>query len=263
MKTLEELNKNASVITSVTTTEATFKSSTNNYFYPTFINSLVGNNGTGKSTIAKAIEKKENLTIQAGLNIDDYEIKVYNEEFVRDTIVNAIDPRNPDKDIPGVFTISEGNGKIEKEIGTLYSKNKELTKQNRNHQKEIEKNTSASEALKNESYKMFWTKTNELRNKYPNALISKKPTITSFGDWIVDEKEPVQFNEDEYNKQYNLAFNNNGKKYQSIEYHELQLPNTPLLDEKIINSSNSDSSMFMKKIGTINWVRTGHEKFHD
>ena len=51
--------------------------------------------------------------------------------------------------------------------------------------------------MKNESYKMFWTKTNELRNKYPNALISKKPTITSFGDWIVDEKEPVQFNEDE------------------------------------------------------------------
>ena len=77
---------------------------------------LLGKNGTGKSTIAKAIEKKENLTIQEGFNIDDYEIKVYDEAFVRDTIVNAIDPRNPDKDIPGVFTISEGNGKIEKEI---------------------------------------------------------------------------------------------------------------------------------------------------
>ena len=140
MKSLEELNKNASVITALATTAATFKDSTNNCCHPTFINSFFGNNGTGKSTIAKSIETKENLTLQNGLSLDNYDIKIYNEDFVNKTIVYAINPSNPNKDIPGVFTISEGNGKIEKEIGELLTKNKELSKNNQTLQKNIEKN---------------------------------------------------------------------------------------------------------------------------
>lgn len=263
MKSLEELNKNASVITALATTAATFKDSTDNCCHPTFINSFFGNNGTGKSTIAKSIETKENLTLQDGLNLDNYDIKIYNEDFVNDTIVNAVNPSNPNKDIPGVFTISEGNGKIEKEIGELLTQNKDLLKNNQALQKNIEKSTSAGEALKNDSYKDFWSKTAKLRAKYPYALINKKPSITLFGDWIVDENEPSQLNEDAYEKQYNLAFNNSGKKYYLIQYAELKLPTSPLLEEKIINSSNSDFSRFMKKIGAINWVRTGHANLQD
>lgn len=263
MKTLEELNKNESVITELVVTDATFKDSSDNKCHPTFINSFFGNNGTGKSTLAKTIESKENLTIQNGLNLEDYDIKIYNEEFVKNTIVNAINPSNPNKDIPGVFTISAGNGKIEKEIGEILTKSKELKKNNQNLIKEIEKNTSKCEALKNETYKELWSKTTEIRTKYPNALISKRPSIKDFCDWIVNENEPSQLNEEEYNKQYNLAFNNSGKKYIPIQYDELTLPTTSLLEEKIINSSNSDFSKFMKKIGAINWVRTGHDNLQD
>ena len=263
MKTLEELNKKPSVITSVATSAATFKDSTDNYCYPTFINSFFGNNGTGKSTVAKSIESKENLTIQSGLNLDDYDIKIYNEDFVKETIVNAINPQNPNKDIPGVFTISAGNGKIEKEIGELLSKNKELKKENQNLQKDIDKNISAREVLKNDSYKDLWKKSEELRSKYSNALLNKRPSVKDFAEWIINEPEPLQFNEDEYDKQYNLAFNNSGKKYIPIPFVELELPILSLLDEKIINSSNSDFSRFMKKIGAINWVRSGHDNLQD
>ena len=263
MKTLEELNKKPSVITSVATSAATFKDSTDNYCYPTFINSFFGNNGTGKSTVAKSIESKENLTIQSGLNLDDYDIKIYNEDFVKETIVNAINPQNPNKDIPGVFTISAGNGKIEKEIGELLSKNKELKKENQNLQKDIDKNISAREVLKNDSYKDLWKKSEELRSKYSNALLNKRPSVKDFAEWIINEPEPLQFNEDEYDKQYNLAFNNSVKKYIPIPFVELELPILSLLDEKIINSSNSDFSRFMKKIGAINWVRSGHDNLQD
>lgn len=263
MKTLEELNKKPSVITSVATSAATFKDSTDNYCYPTFINSFFGNNGTGKSTVAKSIESKENLTVQSGLNLDDYDIKIYNEDFVKETIVNAINPQNPNKDIPGVFTISAGNGKIEKEIGELLSKNKELKKENQNLQKDIDKNISAREVLKNDSYKDLWKKSEELRSKYSNALLNKRPSVKDFAEWIINEPEPLQFNEDEYDKQYNLAFNNSGKKYIPIPFVELELPILSLLDEKIINSSNSDFSRFMKKIGAINWVRSGHDNLQD
>lgn len=263
MKTLEELNKKPSVITSVATSAATFKDSTDNYCYPTFINSFFGNNGTGKSTVAKSIESKENLTVQSGLNLDDYDIKIYNEDFVKETIVNAINPQNPNKDIPGVFTISAGNGKIEKEIGELLSKNKELKKENQNLQKDVDKNISAREVLKNDSYKDLWKKSEELRSKYSNALLNKRPSVKDFAEWIINEPEPLQFNEDEYDKQYNLAFNNSGKKYIPIPFVELELPILSLLDEKIINSSNSDFSRFMKKIGAINWVRSGHDNLQD
>ena len=263
MKTLEELNKKPSVITSVATSAATFKDSSDNYCYPTFINSFFGNNGTGKSTVAKSIETKENITIQDGLNIDDYDIKIYNEEFVKETIVNAINPQNPNKDIPGVFTISAGNGKIEKEIGELLSKNKEVQKNNQNLLKEIEKDTSASEVLKNDSYKDLWKKSEELRGKYPDALLSKRPSIKDFCDWLVNEPEPTQLDLEEYDKQYNLAFNNSGKKYTPVTYSGFLMPSSPLLEEKITNSSSSDFSNFMKKIDAITWVRAGHEKFHD
>lgn len=263
MKTLEELNKKPSVITSVATSAATFKDSTDNYCYPTFINSFFGNNGTGKSTVAKSIESKENLTVQSGLNLDDYDIKIYNEDFVKETIVNAINPQNPNKDIPGVFTISAGNGKIEKEIGELLSKNKELKKENQNLQKDIDKNISAGEALKNDSYKDLWKKSEELRSKYPNALLNKRPSVKDFCDWIINENEPKQLNMEDFDKQYNLAFNNNGKRYTPIIYSGFLLESSPLLKEKIINSSSSDFSKFMKKIDAINWVRAGHEKYHD
>ena len=263
MKTLEELNKKPSVITSVATSAATFKDSTDNYCYPTFINSFFGNNGTGKSTVAKSIENKENITVQSGLNLDDYDIKIYNEDFVKETIVNAINPQNPNKDIPGVFTISAGNGKIEKEIGELLSKNKELKKENQSLIKEIEKNTSAGQALKNDAYKDLWKKTEELRSKYHDALVNKRPSIKDFCDWIVDESEPSQLNLEEYDKQYNLAFNNSGKKYTPISYSGFLMQSTPLLEERITNSSSSDFSNFMKKIDAINWVRSGHEKFHN
>ena len=195
--------------------------------------------------------------------MDDYDIKIYNEDFVKETIVNAINPQNPNKDIPGVFTISAGNGKIEKEIGELLSKNKELKKENQNLQKDIDKNISAREVLKNDSYKDLWKKSEELRSKYSNALLNKRPSVKDFAEWIINEPEPLQFNEDEYDKQYNLAFNNSGKKYIPIPFVELELPILSLLDEKIINSSNSDFSRFMKKIGAINWVRSGHDNLQD
>ena len=60
----------------------------------------------------------------------------------------------------------------------------------------------------------------------------------------MDEKEPVQLNMEDYDKQYNLAFNNSGKKYTPIAYSGFLMPSNSLLEEKIINSSNSDFSNF-------------------
>lgn len=51
-------------------------------FTPTLINFIYGNNGAGKSTIARAISADNGLAWQAGKSAGDYSVLVYNQEFV-------------------------------------------------------------------------------------------------------------------------------------------------------------------------------------
>ncbi len=67
---------------------------------PTLINFFYGNNGTGKSTIARAIHANDGLSWQAGKAVSDYSVLVYNQEFV------AANFQDYGK-LKGVFTIGE------------------------------------------------------------------------------------------------------------------------------------------------------------
>ena len=48
----------------------------------TYINFFFGKNGSGKSTIAKAMKDPETLTWQNGVNSDNYTVLVYNQDFI-------------------------------------------------------------------------------------------------------------------------------------------------------------------------------------
>lgn len=78
-------------------------------FEPTLINFFFGNNGTGKSTLAKNIGVPAATEWIPGAASGDYELMVYNEEF----IINNIQSYG---NIPGVFTITQQNAKIKAEV---------------------------------------------------------------------------------------------------------------------------------------------------
>lgn len=77
--------KYPSAITKVVLNEATFH---NQNFEPTYINFLFGNNGSGKSTIAKVLKEKApgKLVWETGRTTDDFTLLVYNEEFIKKNI---------------------------------------------------------------------------------------------------------------------------------------------------------------------------------
>ena len=81
---------------------------------PTLINFFYGKNGAGKSTIAEFIKQRRNITP----DISQYEVLVYDKPFIDRNIKEDDDP-----EMPGVFSMNEGNIEKEAEIkekeGTL------------------------------------------------------------------------------------------------------------------------------------------------
>jgi len=88
--------------------DATYKG-TGAAIAPTYINYFFGNNGTGKTTIAKAIKTGSGVTYAPGKAAADYIPLVYDQDFID---ANMRSYHN----LPGVFTMNEANVKIQEQI---------------------------------------------------------------------------------------------------------------------------------------------------
>ena len=98
--------KVSALISKVTVNSPVFQ---NEVFSPTLINYFFGKNGTGKSTIAKLIGKPEATEWSPDISPEDYELQVYNEEFIQENIQSY-------GNIPGVFTITKQNATVKAEV---------------------------------------------------------------------------------------------------------------------------------------------------
>ena len=76
---------------------------------PTFVNFFFGNNGVGKSTIARAIKDFSGVSFAAGKKSMDYVPLVYNEEFIDANFQNY-------RNMRGVFTVNEKNAEVQKQV---------------------------------------------------------------------------------------------------------------------------------------------------
>lgn len=257
----QECGKSDSTIKKVKVTDASFEKSTENILVPTHINFIYGNNGAGKSTIGNTIVEKEPELYDD--DIGDYEMLIYNEEFVSDTIVSAIDPAKPDKDIPGIFSLGKENKEIEEKLKEKATSKIELKKKGKKINDDIEKNKNETEKLVSHFQDICWSKTSDLRTKYSDALTGKKKK-KEFADAILLETEPSNINLDELSKKYTTAYNSNAPLYKELDIINPNVTDdSPLLAEKIINSNNSEFSIFMDNLKATDWVYEGHKKYHD
>ena len=99
-------HKMTSVIEKITLNAATFSSVE---ITPTLINFFYGNNGTGKSTIARSIKANEGLVWQSGKSQSDYTVLVYDQDFINANFQNYGNLR-------GVFTVGEVNISIQNQV---------------------------------------------------------------------------------------------------------------------------------------------------
>ena len=226
---------------------------------PTFINFFYGNNGTGKSTIAEAIQDKEGVTWQTGKSADAYKIIVYNQDFVDKNLSDY-------GKLKGVFTVGAENIKAQTDIAEKTAQRAEQDKQN-------SENVTAREALKttlteryNEFQKICWEKTKRIREDFPDTQEGYKRPIAKFVDHVLKLSSAKQHDIGELRTLYETAFDKDAEPYS--EFRKIGsttrlkgLRGNELLAKVISSSGDTPYAVFVNAIKSFDWIQQGHSRF--
>ena len=264
-------------ITGMTINAPTYK---NVSVTPTMINFFYGKNGTGKSTLAKAFKDGNAELEWDGQPYHESRVLVYNEDFITRNVQSY-------GNIPGVFTISEVNAQKKKEADEKAAEKKAVDEEIRSKRQEItaaDQNHSSEETNYREA---VWKLSAVFREKFPSALAylrDKKKFVgkvedtcpkrkksngayydeedMSFSSPADDEPEPISI--EEIQKLYDTVFSRDEQpsysNYQLLG--SIPIPSSPLLEKPIISQSNTDFAKFIRALGNLDWITSGHEKYH-
>ncbi|MBR6862347.1 MAG: AAA family ATPase [Acidaminococcaceae bacterium] len=239
--------------------DATFEG-TKTAFTPTYVNFFFGNNGTGKSTIAKAIKTGKGITYADGKRFEDYIPLVYNQEFINDNMRSY-------HDLKGIFTFDEVNSDIQEEVDRLNAQMAQA------RAKKTAADTAKGEAekqlseLDDKSMKSQYTALKGLRDKFGKLIPSKYGTSKTLMPVIRRHvSKAARQDEDEMKRQYDAIFGSDAKEYKEFSV----IDDTAVLDTVegaeilgvvIANAAQTAFAQFLDRIGATQWMREAHEKF--
>lgn len=223
-------------------------------FSPTLINYFYGKNGTGKSTIAKLIGKSETSEWNSGIASEDYELQVYNEEFIQENIQSY-------GNIPGVFTITKHNASIKAEVDKKSSELRALSEKKSKISSAITKVQDSLDALMDNLVKTLWSNTETIRKTYPKTQSGFTTNRKKFVGELMKHL-PTSIDENTLKVLYDVAY---GK--EDVRYKELQtistsnIPSSLLLEKSIVSSSHTSFADFLTALNAMAWVRQGHRDY--
>lgn len=248
------MEKRRSVISEITLNTATFN---NEQFKPTYINLFFGRNGAGKSSIARAIEAGEGLQWRAGESEDDYDVLVYNQDFI-DQNFESYD------NLQGVFTVNQVNIEIQKKIDALGTEKIQVANDMAALIEAANKKKKVEESLLTQLQNECWDKTSKERADFDGTQTGKKRK-NNFTEKILEttpaEHDPVKLKE-----LYDVAYDANAQAYNLFKkstdaYGRYDLSGVSLMGKAIISSSDSAFAVFMKALGATDWVKNGHAHY--
>ena len=253
--------KKKSVITNILLNTATYHNE--EVEEPTYINFFYGKNGSGKTSISREIKDGTCLTWASGESPENYDILVYNQDFIDDHF-HTLDH------LKGVFTLSEGteeDKEIKEEIENLEAEQKTLSaRQNKISGEEREKVNASTSTATSIFQKSCLNNTKSLREAFPLAVkgFSRNPQLSQ----KIKDTPPKEDDDGELKKLYDLAFNGDAKTYPLFPQldgnkHIAGLPECPLLSEVITSSGTTQFAEFVKRIQALDWIDAGHRRFHD
>lgn len=245
-------------ITEIALDSATYKG-TGAVIRPTYINYFFGNNGTGKSTIARTIENGSGLSYSHGRTPADYLVLVYNQDFINRNIQEY-------HNLPGVFTMAEANADIQKQIDELTEKQTAAKQKSSDAASEAKKKEHERTALKDQLCKDCWDTTAGLRDEYEQTQDGFRKSKEKFVGEI-QKHQAVQHDLQELKRTYDSVYGETAKSYQTFNTVEDtaildSVPDDEILSLAIVNTSNTPFAEFLKEIGATEWVRQGHESYH-
>lgn len=221
---------------------------------PTLINFFFGKNGTGKSTITRQFRKADQLIWRNGVVADDFQIEIYDEEFIRESVQSY-------GNIPGVFTLSKGNKEKKEAIDEKTRKIKDISKQQedtlRMRSKLAERDEKAYESLSNE----VWNQTAEFRAKFREAYQGCRNDKRKFLQQLLQTKS-VAYPYEDIVSLYETAFKSEAKKLPYFHIMQsAELPQSLLLGQPVYGSTSTPFAEFVKALNATSWIQHGHEHY--
>lgn len=248
--------KITSEITRIDLLEASYKG-TGCYIQPTYVNFFFGNNGTGKSTIAKAILSGEGVTYAFGRTAADYLTLVYNQDFID---ANFRSYRN----MRGVFTLNAKNATVQKQIDDLTEDRNTAKKALAVATDKRTKLAAAQGKLRKDFYKECWDREKAFREEFAKTQAGKGKS-EQFTKAIL-KHSPQDVDLEEFRRLYDSAFSDTAKRYQrfaTIDNTAVMdtVPGCGILSVAIVNSADTELAEFLRGIGATEWMRQGHDEY--
>lgn len=225
----------------------------------TFVNFFYGNNGAGKSSIAHAIEEGDGIVWADGKSAADYDVLVYNQDYINRNFINYGDLR-------GVFIFGEEDIEAKKRIEQLSEERKRKSDERAAALDEHSKKKAGLDTAWSDFQDKCFSSTAEIRKRFDKAMDGKKQK-KGFVDAILAETKPTEHNLPELEKLYDVAFDETAHAYTEFKKAAAttygSLPGKDLLDKVIVSSSETPFAKFMKALGTTasDWVRDGHTHY--
>lgn len=221
---------------------------------PTLINFFFGKNGVGKSTIADNFAKSTGLTPVP----TDYDVLVFDKEFIARNI-------REDDGIPGVFSVNEGNIRIEEEIKQKEAKVKELREEYSTTKSKIDVANTQRTDIQTEVGEICWKSTKAMRDDFPLAMKKTRSKKENFVAELLSTTHAQACDLDELATLYSTAFNSDATQYQNLVMtHRIEQGKQDgydLLNKPILSSADTPFADFIRTIGATDWVRHGNERF--
>lgn len=246
-----------SAITNITLNRATFTDVPIDEL--TFVNFFYGNNGAGKSSIAHAIAEDDGVVWADGKTADDYDVLVYNQDFINDNFMNY-------GDLKGVFIFGEEDIEAKKKIAELTDQKKAKTDERSAAGEEYKRKNARKIAALSEFQETCFTKTADIRRRFDKCMEGRKQK-KNFADAVLAETKPTDHDPAELERLYNVAYDDSARAYPEFQKAAAttygSLPGKDLLDRVIVSSSDTPFARFMKALGDTasDWVRDGHTHY--
>lgn len=225
----------------------------------TFVNFFYGNNGAGKSSIAHAIEEDDGVVWADGKSADDYDVLVYNQDFINENFVNY-------GDLKGVFIFGEEDIEAKKRIAELTEEKKKRSDAKVAAGENYKQKTAGVDAALTQFQDACFSKTADIRKRFEKCMDGKKQK-KNFAEAVLGEKTPKEHDLSELERLYGVAFDDTARAYAEFKKAGAttygSLPGKELLDKVIVSSSDTPFARFLKALGSTasDWVRDGHTHF--
>ena len=231
-----------SAITNITLNRATFTDVSIDEL--TFVNFFYGNNGAGKSSIAHAIAADDGVVWTDGKTAADFDVLVYNQDFINDNFVNY-------GDLKGVFIFGEEDIEAKKKIADLTEQKKQKSEARQVALDEYKKKTDGLTSALTQFQDTCFTKTAEIRRRFEKCMDGKKQK-KNFAEAVLGEVKPTDCDLAELERLYDVAFDDSARAYPEFKKAAAttygSLPGKDLLDRMIVSSSDTPFAKFMKAI---------------